>query len=252
MTSRPVGGGGAGRRARVHGEVATDDPLKALYRQLEFFPTWPWAARAIAELVLRLDPGPWSVEEPCCGQGHFAEALRGYFAEVHASDVHAYGYGEVRDFYRDPPRGEAPDWIISNPPFRDGQAEEFVRLALMRARRGVAILQQTTFLDTVGRYDLLHGGHGLAVFAQFAERVGLGLGELKPSTATPYAGFVWLQPEVREGAADPLIRDAGAGFRGLAFPPGTRERLTRPEDARWPVGKAARPATPRQRKRSAR
>lgn len=240
---RPVGGGGAGRRARVHGEVETDDPLTAEYRRREFFPTWPWAARAGAELVLRLDPGSWVAEEPCCGQGHMAEAFRGYFPEVHASDAYAYGYGEVRDYYRDPPRAEAPDWIMTNPPFRDGQAEAFVRLGLMRAKRGVAILQQTTFLDTVGRHGLLFGDRGLTVFAQFAERVGLGLGELKPSTATPYAWFVWMQPHVLAASSLPLMRAGGFGcFLGMSIPPGTRDRLTHADDARrWGVSQPKSP-----------
>lgn len=245
--ARPVGGGGSGRRARAHGAVETDDPLTAEYRRREFFPTWPWASRAGAELIQRLDPGPWTAEEPACGQGHMAEALRGYFPEVHASDRYAYGYGEVRDFLADPPRAEAPDWIVTNPPFRGGLAERFVEVGLMRARRGVAILQQTTFLDTVGRHDLLFGARGLTVFAQFAERVGLGLGDLKPSTATPYAWFVWIQPQVLEGLSLPFMHAGGRScFLGMSIPPGTRARLTHADDARrWLV--AARAKSPKRR-----
>jgi hypothetical protein len=249
MTSaRPLGGGGVGRRDRVQGGVEADTPELALYRRLEFFPTAPWAARAGAELVQRYDPGPWIAEEPACGQGHMAEAVRPYFAELLASDVHPHGYGEVRDFLTEP-HGRPVDWIFTNPPFRDGLAEEFVRLALDRARRGVAILQQTTFLDTVGRHDLIYGARPLTVFAQFAERPNLTLGSWDPagSTATAYAWFLWIKPEVLEGLPIPRIMDGGRPcFIGTSIPPGTRALLTHPDDAaRWGVRQ---PKPPRTRK----
>jgi hypothetical protein len=50
--------------------------------ELDYFPTPPWAARAGAELIKRLDPAARSCWEPACGQGHMAHGLADYFAEV--------------------------------------------------------------------------------------------------------------------------------------------------------------------------
>ena len=57
---------------------------------LDFFPTPPWATRALCEHVL---PGVWYsprmvVWDPACGEGHMVRPLTEYFSEVLASDVH--------------------------------------------------------------------------------------------------------------------------------------------------------------------
>ena len=36
--------------------------------------------------------------EPACGRGFMAEVLKEYFLKVDASDIHDYGYGEVKNF----------------------------------------------------------------------------------------------------------------------------------------------------------
>lgn len=178
---------------------------------LEHFPTPPWAARALVEHVLTFLPGPpesrQRVWEPACAEGHMARPLAEYFRTVQASDVHPYGFGALGDFlWPTLPEGidPEPDWIITNPPFRQG--EQFARRALTLARRGVALLVRTAFLEGVERHRL-YAEHPPAVVAQFSERVIMAKGRLldpsrlypdpetgklkRPSTATAYAWIVW-------------------------------------------------------------
>jgi hypothetical protein len=214
-------GSSAVMAARAPDQVEADDPQTALYRQLEFFPTPPWAARAGAELVRFLDPEACRIWEPACGQGHMVGGLMDYGFMIRASDIHSFGFGEVLDFLQEQPDEEPScDWIFTNPPFKT--AAEFVRLGLKRARRGVALLLRIQFLEGGERYQVLHGPEPLTTVAVFAERVPMTLGRWDPksSTATGYAWFVWMK---------------GAKPRPLmGIQPGAKRRLTRPDDAsRW-------------------
>jgi hypothetical protein len=160
---------------------------------LDNFPTPPWATRALITHVID-DRGPFrkqSCFEPACGAGHMAEPLKEYFEEVRASDIHAYGYGAVADFLNAPVEAGAVDWVVTNPPFR--LAEAFVKRSLVIARRGVAILARTVFIESVGRYREIFETTPPSRFAQFTERVPMVKGRLdrKASTATGYAWLVW-------------------------------------------------------------
>lgn len=201
---------------RAAGEIAADDARQALYRQLDYFPTPPWAARAGAELIRRLDPQAGSVWEPACGEGHMAAALSEYFA-VYASDIHDHGFGDRVDFLSDPAAARGVDWIVTNPPFKVAPA--FIRQALRLAKRGVAMLLRLPFLEGCERYELLHGASPLTVCAPFAERVPMTLGRWDPAaaSATAYAWFIWIK-----GAAPMPI---------IGIPPGTRDRLWKADDA---------------------
>ncbi len=114
-----------------------------------------------------------------------------YFGEVRASDAFPYGYGTVRDYLDVPYEANAVDWVITNPPFR--LAEDFVQRSLMVARRGVAILARTVFIESVGRYRNIFEINPPTKFAQYTERVPMVRGRLdrKASTATGYAWLVW-------------------------------------------------------------
>lgn len=209
-------------------EVEEDDPLRALYRKLEFFPTPPWAARAVCELVKTIDPMAKRVWEPACGQGHFAGPAAEYFHTVHASDIYDFGFGQVNDFLQNPILFDDVEWIITNPPF--AHAQSFVQMGLRVAKQGVAILVRLAFLATAGRHELLFGypAHCCAVFS---ERVPMILGEWDPaaSTMTEYCAIVWRKPP-----AAAHVRDGDLFARcvpTIAFPPGTCERLSRADDA---------------------
>jgi hypothetical protein len=120
-----------------------------------------------------------------------AVALADYFQEVVAHDVFDYGFGRVADFLKMKHLDDSFDWVITNPPFRLG--EEFVSHSLKIARRGVAVLTRTVFIESVGRYERLFKKNPPSRFAQFTERVPMVKGRLdkKASTATGYAWLVW-------------------------------------------------------------
>jgi hypothetical protein len=181
------------------------------------FPTPPWATRGLLEHVLDTKSlAAMSCLEPACGAGHMAKVLKEYFGEVKYSDAYHYGYGPVRDFLTYPYETNAADWVITNPPFR--LAEEFVIRSLKVARRGVAILARTVFLESSGRYNEIFRERPPTIFAQFVERVPMVKGRLdsKATTATGYAWFVW-EKQTRKAP-------------GLAWVPPCRKSLERKGD----------------------
>jgi hypothetical protein len=157
------------------------------------FPTPPWATRALVEHVLdnkRALKG-MNCLEPACGAGHMARPLSEYFGDVITADAHDYGFGQVRDFLKHSYEAASVDWVITNPPFR--LAEEFVIRAMPIARKGIAILARSVFLESVGRYENIFRDMPPTKFAQFVERVPMVKGRLdrKATTATGYAWLVW-------------------------------------------------------------
>lgn len=198
---------------------------------LDYFPTPPWATRALFHCVLpQLGHGSartgaraiGTVFEPACGEGHMAEACREFADQVIASDIHPYGYGAVRDFLDDA-ETPAADWIITNPPFNTAVkfAERAVYHPASKARVGVALLVRTAWLEGKSRYERLFRLAAPDVVGVFAERVPMVKGRWDPdaTTATAYAWFVWVQPLT-----------AQQNTRVIWIPPGQRKRLTKPED----------------------
>ncbi|QQA43940.1 hypothetical protein [Pelagovum pacificum] len=190
---------------------------------LDFFPTPPWATRALCEwLQGQGQPiDQLRATEPACGQGDMARPLAEYFGDVWASDVHDHGWTglcEIWDFLLSPPHRDADDWIITNPPFR--LALPFIQLARMRAAAGVAMLVRTSFLEGGERYRELFADDRPTHVLQFCERVPMAKGRLdaKGSTATAYCWLVWL-------GADRALETV---FDWI--PPGTRKRLELPGD----------------------
>lgn len=120
-----------------------------------------------------------------------ARPLSEYFASVDAADAFQYGFAPIKDFLTYPYEALSHDWVITNPPFR--LAEEFVLQAMTVARKGVAILARTVFLESVGRFESIFKRNPPSAFAQFSERVPMIRGRVDPkaSTATGYAWFVW-------------------------------------------------------------
>ena len=193
----------------------------------DFFPTPPWATRALCEVVLpqlgfgRVDMCGQSVWEPACGEGHMAEVLCEYFGHVVAMDIHDYGYRgtppvSMGDFLTvKTPRQF--DWIITNPPFI--RSLEFTRRALDLARIGVAMFVRTQWAtEGIGRYEYLWRDRPPTRMAFFSERVPLCKGRWDPDggTATAYCWLVWVHG-----------REPMAPFW---IPPGQRKALTRPDD----------------------
>ena len=229
-------GAGAVMAAHAPQTVEADSERQALHRRLNYFPTPPWATRALVELLDRLDPEAQYVWEPACGEGHMAYVLREAF-NVHATDIHDHGSEHQNGFPLDFLSAEADavteaDWVVSKPPF--SLAAQFVETGLRRARRGVAMLCRLSWFETVERHPLFFGQTPLAVFAPFFERVPMVLGKWDPraSSATAYAWFIWFTPQATPSWLTELRAGGLAQAVTIAIPPGTKARLTRPDDAR--------------------
>lgn len=174
---------------------------KEPHDSLDYFPTPPWATRALCDELIAEDLGPTmrTVWEPACGGGHMARPLAEYFDIVRASDVHDYGSPQqdrVVDFLW--PDSESPviraqgvDWIITNPPFRLGA--QFIHRGLQVARTGVAMLVRSAFLEGGERYAEIYSKRKPWAVMQFCERVPMVKGRYDPkaSTATSYCWIVW-------------------------------------------------------------
>jgi hypothetical protein len=207
-----------GARAIMGSRQEPDDSL-------DYFPTPPWATRALMEYALGFWDGPdgyanYSVFEPACGEGHIAEVLGEYFGRVTATDVFDYGYGDgVGDFLRRASMESIQsDWIVTNPPFGD-KTEGFVLRALDLATVGVAMFVRMQWLETIGRYEAIFRDRPPTRIAFFCERVNLCKGRWEPegSTATAYIWLIWIK------GAKPQAP--------FWIPPGCRESLTRSDDA---------------------
>lgn len=194
---------------------------------LDFFPTPPWATRALAQHVLpavgvagKRFGVAW---EPACGEGHIAAVIDEYADRVIATDVFDYGYGAVQDFLAvdlDPPQ---VDWIVTNPPFSD-LAMQFVDRSLSMLRQGrvstgVAMFFRSQWaVEGIERYEEIFRDHPPTLCAFFVERVNLCKGRWDPdgSTATAYCWLIWL----RDGKPLPTFW----------VPPGCRVALSKSED----------------------
>lgn len=208
-----------GGLAIAHNRVEPSDSL-------DFFPTPPWATRALIEHVFdhlgRRGHCGWQVcWEPACGEGHMAEPLKEYFREVVASDIKDYGYGDhTVDFLscEQLARKYDADWIITNPPFGKN-TNRFILKALELAGTGVAMLVRLQCLETVDRYEQIFSKTPPTKIAFFAERVPMHKGRWEPEgdTMTAYIWLVWIK------GAEPQAP--------FWIPPGCREALTKPDDA---------------------
>lgn len=195
---------------------------KEPHDSLDYFPTPPWATRALCE---RLQLKSSVVLEPACGGGYMAKPLAEYARKVIARDVHDYGFGEVRDFLWHEPEVEQIDWVITNPPFV--LAEQFVLKGLTVANAGVAVLVRSAFLEGIGRFERLWAEHPPTQILQFIERVPMVKGRVDPdaSSATAYSWIVWNK------------HDGNMGTRFGWIPP-CRDRLERETDYTRDAGDA--------------
>lgn len=210
---------------------------------LDYFPTPPWATRALLEWLEQnvfSDLPFCSCWEPAAGGRHMSLVLAERFKTVFATDVHDYGcldgvgsfVGVGPDVIAVPPCLAWPlgrvDWIITNPPFN--LAEEFLERALVTARSGVALLLRSAWIDGQGRYETVFSKVPPTSVLQFAERVPMVKDRWDPSasTATPYAWFVWHGSRM------------GAETRLHWIPPKASVRCSKPDDVARFAGERAR------------
>lgn len=160
---------------------------------LDFFPTPPWATRALCGALMQRGNNleRQTCWEPAAGNGDMVRPLAEAFDVVFGSDVHDWSGGKfaLTDFLW--PESHFPfDWIITNPPFR--LADQFAETAIERARVGAAMLVRTAFLEGKERYRFFTR-HRPSLILQFSERVVMLRGKLSPdgSSATAYCWIVW-------------------------------------------------------------
>lgn len=156
----------------------------------DFFPTPPWATRALGEWLAERCNHLRSVWEPACGAGDMARPLSEFFDHVVATDVYPVGFGATRDFLW-PGDDPTVDWVITNPPFR--LASQFIARALDVAQVGVAVLVRTAFLESRERFDDLFSRTPPSDVLQFVERVAMFRNRLERdgASATAYCWLVW-------------------------------------------------------------
>ena len=191
---------------------------------LDFFPTPPWATRALFRHVLPILDVKFveCVWEPACGEGHMATVIAEFTNEpVIATDIFDYGYGVNSIDFLDttgPPFTRSAQWIVTNPPFR--LADQFALRAFDLAHDGVALLLRTQWLEGEERYRSIFRDHPPSLLAPFTERVPMLRGRWDPhaSTATAYSWFVW--------------RHGFSPRPPFWIPPGCRRSLTHPDDRR--------------------
>lgn len=174
-----------GARRVVLDQTARKDPVD----DLEYFPTPPWATRALIEVCGFTVTGR-RVWEPTCGEGDMALPLdEGRPARLWATDVYDYGFGEVADFHECDAPGDVDD-IVFNPPFRPSAAM-FLR-AMRMARGRVAMFQRLQWQEGEPRYlDIFQHGLIRQIWV-FVERVSLVPRRLDPKAnlSTCYAWYI--------------------------------------------------------------
>jgi hypothetical protein len=221
-------------------------------RALNYFPTPPWATRALCEF-LEAERGSlkglicW---EPACGEGHMVRPLQEYFAEVVATDVHRYGdHHDLFDFTlskleRCSQSREQPDFVITNPPFT--LAFDFIEAAAVTARVGFAMLVRSAFLEGGDRHQRLWSRFPPDYVLQFSERVVMlenrliRAGDVDPfnaidpdkraRSATSYCWLVWIKGSL----GDTRLRWIGPSRAGLErrgdYPDYSAERAPAPAE----------------------
>ncbi|WP_053239938.1 hypothetical protein [Pleomorphomonas koreensis] len=197
---------------------------------LEFWPTPPWATRALCAFLKQRGLAHSSCWEPCCGEGHMVHALNDYFQHVTGSDVFDYGKGfPVVDALDPAVEVPAVDWVITNPAFT--LAEQLAKKVLdAPTRPSLALLNRSNWSEGGTRYYEIFEKRRPTWTIQFSERVPMIQGAWDPeaSSATAYAWFVWVAPPF-----DQTIHEW--------FPPTQETQFTRLSDRAFAMpGEAAR------------
>lgn len=203
----------------------SDDPF-------DDFPTPPWCGRAWVYRVIgaRALKGR-TIWEPAANRGYLVRGLTCVPAQILKSDVKDYGVGfPIFDFLslgdtllpssRPAFTPEKPDWIVTNPPFKN--LIDFILIALAHARIGVAMFCRTQAMEGGERYDEVFGPLGNRwLFSVFSERGNLVRGTVDPNASRP-ASYGWLTIRHR-----PFTPEFIVARRHI---PPCRDRLERPGD----------------------
>ena len=163
---------------------SSTDRGKRAEGDFDFYPTPPWATRALFESGFQLLPNE-VVWEPACGMGHMEDTIKEYHPRqnvVGTDLIHG------QDFFK---TDIEADWIITNPPF--DIINDFTVHALETAKRGVAMFVRYPFLETQKRYEKIFSKYHPTSIYQFYERVKLNKDFVsrKGPSAVVYVWVVW-------------------------------------------------------------
>lgn len=124
------------------------EQAQAFAEAAECWETQEWAVHGILDVEL-LTP---TVIDPCCGPGVISEIAAQHRYHVRSTDLHDWGYGEVRDadfLADDYPIPVAGHTVMMNSPF--SIACEFIDKAWERGARKVVAFQQFAWRESVER-----------------------------------------------------------------------------------------------------
>ena len=146
--------------------------------------------------LVRSEPLPRGIWEPCCGSGNIVKVLRDRGHSVWATDLVDYGCpdSEARLDFLMVSRNYMPsvDAIVTNPPFK--LAANFVAHALTLGIPKVIMLLRLAFLESERRCDILDSGK-LARVHVFRKRIPMmhraGWEGRKANSGMAFAWFVW-------------------------------------------------------------
>ena len=154
----------------------------------DFYPTPPWATRALFESGFKLHRREL-VWEPSAGLGHMVRTMEEYHPsdKIIATDIQS---SPSLDFLT-ADNTYGADWIITNPPFNI--INDYVLHALEVTNRGVAMFVRYPFLETQGRYQTIFKHYKPAKIYQFYERVRLCPDRVsrKGPSAVVYVWVIW-------------------------------------------------------------
>ena len=136
----------------------------------DFYETHPDVVKAL----LKHENFTSNILECCCGLGAISNVLIDKGFVVDSADLIDRGYGRVEDFLSDKEVTEADmvSNIITNPPYR--HLNKFIARSKLIATEKIALLVPTTFLASVGRYDMFQDKEfPLAKIYQFSSRISM-------------------------------------------------------------------------------
>lgn len=155
----------------------------------DYYPTSP----EILEVLMEKEKFAGNIFEPACGDGELSQVLINKGRKVDSSDLIDRGFGKCgQDFLKY--NGKKYDNIITNPPYK--LSTQFILKAKEVAKKKIAFLLYTTFLEAQGRYEMFQDKRfGLKVVYQFSERITLYPGKIKTkgdiNGMKAFAWFIW-------------------------------------------------------------
>ena len=175
------------KAANVHAVLGSRNIASSPREKNDFYATSPEAIPPLLERV----QFQHNILEPCCGQGHLAEALKSYGHDVEASDLIDRGYGIIRDFFA---IKETAKDIVTNPPYFG--LVDYMRHGvdlLQHENQKMAMFLRILTLESQERKAFFDSHPPILILVSSSRIACAKNGEFEKykSTAQAYAWFVW-------------------------------------------------------------